>query len=523
MADTKDLMELIDAYAESRHVNGAAEFNVTTAGARQAVVDALAARGEPVVYRVSDPDEPELGQWFEEEPPPSYLKSEPLYTAPQPNAALADGWLNPDDLAALERFSECSEDSEADGHDVPKERMKRLAELGAVQARGFGRHETTAFGRLVLGCQFARRPLETTDECNARLGREHRAKLEMPDPPTLNAKVLGYDDDDMRAYADAAIALRARGAVSSVQQPGAVPNKGFNVELPEKAEARFANWIGVAEMTPWRLSVARLALLLNSTKRGLIDYEAAQHFADELMVRVAAPDAPEAAGAREYHAALQRVGTALGLAPGANILTDCVPAIEALRAAAPMGAQPDYPHEQMDAMTLARYKVVPSHESMFHRHAVVAGDGNQQLYVGRELDCQNMARKFAGAFLDGAFAFHRLAATQPPTARREQDAHQANGLAWAVHRWESEVKERPMGNVHRRSLDDAWRQVVRYFGGNPDALLGPSHDAAMAAKGQEGAPAKPTEHAKNCARNDLSAPRTPACSCAKGLAEGGAA
>lgn len=81
------------------------------------------------------------------------------------------------------------------------------------------------------------------------------------------------------------------------------------------------------------------------------------------------------------------------------------------------------------------------------------------------------------------------AAPQPPAALPGEqdaalDAHQANGLAWAVHRWESEVKDRPMVNVHRRSLDDAWRQVVRYFGGDPDKLLGQSHDAALAAKGR---------------------------------------
>ena len=83
------------------------------------------------------------------------------------------------------------------------------------------------------------------------------------------------------------------------------------------------------------------------------------------------------------------------------------PALEAPPAVAPQG---EYPHEQMDAMALARYKVVPSHESMLWSHAVVAGDGAQQLYVGREVECQNMARKFAGAFLDGAFAFHSIAA-----------------------------------------------------------------------------------------------------------------
>ena len=66
-------------------------------------------------------------------------------------------------------------------------------------------------------------------------------------------------------------------------------------------------------------------------------------------------------------------------------------------------------------MALDRYKVVPSNASMLWSHAVVAGDGAQQLYVGREVECQNMARKFAGAFLDGAFAFHSMAAA--PTAQ----------------------------------------------------------------------------------------------------------
>ena len=87
-------------------------------------------------------------------------------------------------------------------------------------------------------------------------------------------------------------------------------------------------------------------------------------------------------------------------------------AVAAPAAGAPQG---EYPHEQMDAMALARYKVAPSHASMLWSHAVVAGDGAQQLYVGREVECQNMARKFAGAFLDGAFAFHSMAAA--PTAQ----------------------------------------------------------------------------------------------------------
>lgn len=67
----------------------------------------------------------------------------------------------------------------------------------------------------------------------------------------------------------------------------------------------------------------------------------------------------------------------------------------------------------IEQIAAERYKVAPAHESMFYRWAVVAGDGSQQLYIGREVDCQNMARKFAGAFLDGA----HLAASQPAPAQ----------------------------------------------------------------------------------------------------------
>lgn len=59
------------------------------------------------------------------------------------------------------------------------------------------------------------------------------------------------------------------------------------------------------------------------------------------------------------------------------------------------------------------------------------------------------------------------------------DAHQANGLAWAVSRWQAEVSQRPLVNVHRRTLDDTWRQVIRYFGGDPAKLLGPDHDTLL--------------------------------------------
>lgn len=72
--------------------------------------------------------------------------------------------------------------------------------------------------------------------------------------------------------------------------------------------------------------------------------------------------------------------------------------------------------------------------------------------------------------------------TTQPSLTTGYEAHQKNGLAWAVNCWVQEVKYRPLINVHRRTLDDTWRQVIRYFGGDPDKLIGPSHDALMDAE-----------------------------------------
>lgn len=54
-------------------------------------------------------------------------------------------------------------------------------------------------------------------------------------------------------------------------------------------------------------------------------------------------------------------------------------------------------------------------------------------------------------------------------------------LSWAVDRWLAEVSNRPLVNKNRRTLDDTWRQVIRFAGGDPDELIGPSHDALLAA------------------------------------------
>lgn len=56
------------------------------------------------------------------------------------------------------------------------------------------------------------------------------------------------------------------------------------------------------------------------------------------------------------------------------------------------------------------------------------------------------------------------------------DARDAGLIEWAAARWRAEVQNRPLQNVHRRSLDDAWRQVIRYAGGDDVAICGPRHD-----------------------------------------------
>jgi hypothetical protein len=57
-----------------------------------------------------------------------------------------------------------------------------------------------------------------------------------------------------------------------------------------------------------------------------------------------------------------------------------------------------------------------------------------------------------------------------------------HGLAkWAAERWNAEVRNRPLVNVHRRALDDTWRQVIRHCGKDDVALLGPKHGDLVAA------------------------------------------
>lgn len=52
-------------------------------------------------------------------------------------------------------------------------------------------------------------------------------------------------------------------------------------------------------------------------------------------------------------------------------------------------------------------------------------------------------------------------------------------IDWAVDCWYNEVYNRPLVNVHRRTLDDTWRQVLSYLGADVEELIGPAHDTLL--------------------------------------------
>lgn len=66
-----------------------------------------------------------------------------------------------------------------------------------------------------------------------------------------------------------------------------------------------------------------------------------------------------------------------------------------------------------------------------------------------------------------------------------EQSFNANAVAWAVSCWQAEVALRPLVNVHRRTLDGTWRQVIRHFGGDPEKLIGPSHDTLLMREQEE--------------------------------------
>jgi hypothetical protein len=74
---------------------------------------------------------------------------------------------------------------------------------------------------------------------------------------------------------------------------------------------------------------------------------------------------------------------------------------------------------------------------------------------------------------------------QAAEARAAIDAREQELIDWVVARWHAEVANRPLVNVHRRSLDGAWRQMLRHFGVDDRARLGPTHDDLLEQRAPE--------------------------------------
>lgn len=72
--------------------------------------------------------------------------------------------------------------------------------------------------------------------------------------------------------------------------------------------------------------------------------------------------------------------------------------------------------------------------------------------------------------------------TAPPSKSHETKPAEPKEqlLDWSLRRWHESVADRPLVNVHRRTLDDIWREVIAFAGGDPESLIGPRHDAMLA-------------------------------------------
>lgn len=96
----------------------------------------------------------------------------------------------------------------------------------------------------------------------------------------------------------------------------------------------------------------------------------------------------------------------------------------------------EYPHEQMDAIGTARFKVVPCPKNVgliFSTHAVRAGDGEQILWHGSKSSCEHVARRMTGAFFDGGWVLFGLLGFAGQKQRGEPVAwrwSESNGERW---------------------------------------------------------------------------------------------
>lgn len=66
----------------------------------------------------------------------------------------------------------------------------------------------------------------------------------------------------------------------------------------------------------------------------------------------------------------------------------------------------------------------------------------------------------------------RAALASPRALEGEQTMRE-----WVIERWDAEVANRPLANIHRRTLDNTWRQVYRWL--TDEELPRPKQESAV--------------------------------------------
>jgi len=95
------------------------------------------------------------------------MANQPAQEQAEPDHASAPALLNVDELAALRRFQETCEDSDSGGYDVEKDMMKRLAAIGVIESKGFGRYQFTKFGDYIVARAAQQEPVAAPQQAAA--------------------------------------------------------------------------------------------------------------------------------------------------------------------------------------------------------------------------------------------------------------------------------------------------------------------------------------------------------------------
>lgn len=131
----------------------------------------------------------------------------------------------------------------------------------------------------------------------------------------------------------------------------------------------------------------------------------------------------------DLNAALVGMG---GLDNRGELLRHAAPAAPAQE---PQQLSDEHDHETFDAIAAARYRVVPTN-SGFWGYAVVVGDSTAHVYKGHKRDCELVARRMAGAFLDGAYLASQRTPATAPAVPDDPEQH-PDFYAWTWDVWVS--------------------------------------------------------------------------------------